>query len=389
MPYYLSYILLIAFFLSIAIFQLGMPIEEKSRKYINFLVVAMYVFFFGFRGFVGFDWVNYYPFFKDIDKLSDFKFATISNDVGFSVFASFIKTVNPDYNFFILINTLVNVVLLHYFFKRYLPIRYYAFAFALFVAIGGIILELNLMRNVKGYLLFLLSIIYIEKRKPLPFFLLNLLGFLFHWSSLIFFPLYFFIHKKINIRLIILVFLIGNLIYLSQIEYITPFVNWLSSFFGEVAEERTTMYLASTMFGSQYGLTFGYIERFFTFLLVLSYHKKLIANAKSNVIFINCFFIYIFINLFFSEINIIITRIGILFIFSYWILWPKILENSKIVEKIALFVIFSLYMNVRLISQTNNPMFKYENVLLGKSASYNEKLKVYNKENIKLLKQVK
>ena len=176
-----------------------MPIEEKSRKYINFLVVVMYVFFFGFRGFVGFDWVNYYPFFKDIDKLSDFKFATISNDVGFSVFASFIKTENPDYNFFILINTLVSVVLLHYFFKRYLPIRYYAFAFALFVAIGGIILELNLMRNVKGYLLFLLSIIYIEKRKPLPFFLLNLLGFLFHWSSLIFFPLYFFIHKKINI----------------------------------------------------------------------------------------------------------------------------------------------------------------------------------------------
>ena len=46
-------------------------------------------------------------------------------------------------------------------------------------------------------------------------------------------------------------------------------------------------------------------------------------------------------------------------------------------------------MNVRLISQTNNPMYKYENVLLGKSASYNEKLKVYNKENIKISKQAK
>ncbi|MBP1637282.1 MAG: hypothetical protein H6Q18_71 [Bacteroidetes bacterium] len=366
-----------------------MPIEEKSRKYINFLVVATYVLFFGFRGFVGFDWVNYYPFFKEIDKLSDFKFETISNDVGFSVFASFIKTVNPDYSFFILINTIVNVILLHYFFKRYLPTRYYAFAFALFVAIGGIILELNLMRNVKSYLLFLISILYIEKRKPLPYFLLNLLGFLFHWSSLIFFPLYFFIHKKNNIRLIIIAFLLGNIIYLSQIEYITPFVNWLSSLFGEVAEGRTTGYLASTIYGRQYGLTFGYIERFFTFILVLAYYNKLIANSKSSIIFTNCFFIYIFVNLYFSEINIIITRIGILFIFPYWILWPKILENSKIVEKIALFVIFSLYMNVRLISQTNNPMYKYENVLSGKSASYNEKLKVYNIENRKILKQAK
>ena len=389
MPYFLSYILIIVFFLSIAIFQFGVPIEEKSRKYINFFVIAMYVFFFGFRGFVGFDWVNYYPFFKYIEKLSDFKFDTISNDVGFSVFASFIKTINPDYNFFILINTIINVVLLHYFFKRYLPIRYYAFAFALFVAIGGVILELNLMRNIKGYLLFLLSITYIEKRKPLPYFILNFLGFLFHWSSLFFFPLYFFIHKKINIRFIIIVFLIGNLIYLSQIEYITPFVNWLSSFFGEVAEGKATIYLASTMFGRQYGLTFGYIERFFTFILVLAYHNKLIANSKSNIIFINCFFIYIFINLFFSEINIIITRIGILFIFSYWILWPKILENSKIVEKIALFVIFSLYMNIRLISQTNNPMYKYENVLLDRSTSYQERLKVYDKENIKISKQAK
>ncbi len=198
MPYSIPYILLICFFLLIATFQLGVQLDQKTRRYLNYIVILTYILFFGFRGFVGWDWYNYYPYFTNLPNFTNLP--TISNfipeknryEFGFSLFSVLIKSINPDYNFYILINCIVNITLLSIFLKRYVPSNLFAFSLVTFIVMEGFILEVNLLRNIKSVLLFLISLRYIENRKFFKFLILNLLGVLFHWSAIIYLPFIFF-----------------------------------------------------------------------------------------------------------------------------------------------------------------------------------------------------
>ena len=115
-------------------------------------------------------------------------------------------------------STIINAVLLNVFFKRYLSAKYYALGFILFIAFYGLTLEVDLMRNIKALLIFLIALRFVEERKPIQYFLLISLAFFFHWSALFFIPLYFFLHKPISLRTFIVVLVIGNLIFIFNIQ---------------------------------------------------------------------------------------------------------------------------------------------------------------------------
>ncbi len=53
-------------------------------------------------------------------------------------------------------------------------------------------MEIELLRNVKCVMIFLLALPYAEKRKIVPYILLMLLAYSFHRSAILFAPLYFF-----------------------------------------------------------------------------------------------------------------------------------------------------------------------------------------------------
>lgn len=54
------------------------------------------------------------------------------------------------------------------------------------------VMEIELMRNVKSLMLFLLAVPYIAQRRFWPFALLMALAFTFHTSTIFLFPLFFF-----------------------------------------------------------------------------------------------------------------------------------------------------------------------------------------------------
>jgi len=387
MQYSLPYVLLVVFYLGLSVFQLGMPLEENTRKYLNFLAIIIYILFFGFRGFVGWDWYNYYPYFTNLPTISNFIPEKNRYELGFSLFSVLIKSINSDYNFYILINCIVNITLLSIFLKRYVPSNLFAFSLVTFIVMEGFILEVNLLRNIKSVLLFLISLRYIENRKFFKFLILNLLGILFHWSAIIYLPLYFFLHKKVDLRVYFFIFILGNVIYLLQIQYVKPIVIFIASLMGKVAIGKAEGYMASTIFGAQYGITLGYLEPVATSLLIMFYYNKLISKSKSNILFINSFFIFFIVYFFFSEISIIVNRVGILFFFSYWILWPQIINISEKLTKYLLFFFMAIYLNMRIVSMTNNVLYKYDNIMFKNCQSYQERLKVYEKHSKQLQKK--
>jgi len=386
MSYSQPYILLIVFLLAIAAIEIFIKFDKKSIQLLNSIAGLTFILFFGFRGLIGWDWHSYFPFYKALPTIFQFNSMERIYEPGFCLFASLIKTINPSYHFFIFINTLIDFILLHIFYKRYLPPYLYAFAFAIFIVMGGLVFELDLLRNIKGLLLFLVSIRYIENRKIIPFLILNLIGLSFHWSSIIFFPLYFFIHKKIDLRALIAVAIIGNIIYLFQIEFIKPFVQFIAGFLGETVQIKTEIYMNASILNEAYGITIGYIERLFTTILVLFYYHKLTEKSGANTIFINSFFIFFVFFFYFSELSILVSRLARLFCFSYWIIWPALIDCSNNTVKYMLFVSLAIYSNLKIARATNNVFYKYDNVIYGYHQEFKERENTFKKNEL-FLKQ--
>jgi hypothetical protein len=356
--------------------------EEKDIKRIRIITIIGFLFFFGLRGFAFTDWLSYYPLFEELPPLwtSDF-FTIFHNDyyeqfgtdvsqgqlgmeMGFIYFTAILKSFFPNYFLWVFVNSLIDVLILNYFFKKYS--RYYVLGFLFFFLFSGVILEFNLMRNIKAIMLFMISIKYLEERRILPYMILNLVGYCFHSSAIVFFPLYFILHKQWSPKLLWGIFIVGNIIYLLQIQYLTPFISFFANIVGGRLLLITEIYLQSDLYSRAYGISIGYIERISTFLLVMYYRQKLIENNSTNIIFINLFILYFICYFFFTEIIIVVERVSLLFALSYWVLYPYLIDCfDKIKIKITVICIFILYGSVKIVKLYSDILSRYDNVLFG------------------------
>lgn len=180
----------------------------------------IFVFFFGFRGFICDDWISYYPAFEKCSyeyvNFNIFEFdIKWGFEPGFTLLMCMCKSIVDEYQFFVFTCTLINTALLFKFLYNY--IDNVPFGVILFISFGGFVMSTNLMRNSIAILIFVNSLTYIVKRKIVPYFLLCVFALSFHISAIIYFPLYFFFHKKCNKWLYLILFLVGNIVFLFQI----------------------------------------------------------------------------------------------------------------------------------------------------------------------------
>lgn len=337
----------------------------KESAYIILLI------FLGLRGFIMTDYYHYYPYFVNLTL------GTGEYEPFFNLYTYLIKSVYDNYHIYIFINTYIDLLLIHTFLNRYSANRFHIFSLAVFFVFYGLVFEVNLLRNFKALLLFLLSIKYIEERKPIKYFILNIIGLMFHWSSLCFLPLYFFIHKKINLKLIFALWLIGNAIFLLDIGFLKSAIAVTGNLLGGVYKEKIDFYINSQIYGKSLTISFGYIERILTCVIIFLFYDKL-TKEKKNIIFINSFFIFILLSLYLYETQIILTRVCALFAFSYWILWSKIFENLKHSNKLVFLILFSAILVAKCAKSNNNIFYKYDNLIWG-IESYEERKVIYEK----------
>jgi len=337
---------------------------QNTRKQAVYICAVVYILFFGLRGFVGWDWFNYYPTFQQTPSLFQLDKTSISafSEFGFVIYMSIFKTLSLDYHSFVFFSAVIHVWLLSIFLNRYLPSGFYVFGFIIFLVMNGLVMEIDLKRNYKAILLFLISIKYIEKRKILPYFLLNAIGLMFHVSAIVFFPLYFFLHRPVRKNWMLIIFIIGLIIFFLQISFLKP----LGLFVANLLGDRFVHLVYAYIFDTPYGITIGLLERLGSATLIYLCYDKLLAKSKSNIIFINSFILYFVVFFYFNEAFTISHRMGFLFIFSYWILWPSIIDALMIVKNKIIFIfLFSVYSILKMIGTTNLPVWRYDNILFG------------------------
>lgn len=353
-----------------------------STKYIRLATVFGLILFFGLRGFVYTDWMSYYPLFKNIPIFwgnevgkianhtineqfkTDIVNGTVGIELGFIYSTALFKTIIPNYFAWIFINTFFDIILLDIFFKRYS--KYYVLSFILFLVFGGLILEFNLLRNIKAILLFLLSLKYLQNRQIIPYMLINGLGLLFHSTAIIFFPLYFILYKEWPKKLLWIIFFIGNIVFLFHMSYLKPILIFFGDLIGGRLMLITRVYFENDLFNKPYGIGLGYIERIITFGIIMYFYKRLKEDSINNLIFINAYIIYFIIYFYFAELSIAVERLSLLFAFSYWILYPNIIKLiSGHWNKLFVVTTFMFYCILKLTASNSNIFSKYDNIISG------------------------
>lgn len=348
--------------------------QDKSAGRIAFIVL---LFFVGLRGHVYSDYASYYPFFEDLPTIFDWNLDFLESEnfeVGFVLYSSFIKTLFPNYFCWVFINTLIDLLVFCYIFRKYSASV--VLSFIALMTFMGLSIEFNLYRNSKALVFFLLSIPYLQKRKILAYMLLNILGSLFHISSLLYVPMYFVLTKQFPKVLIWGAFITVNILLFCQISIASKLVELVTSLLGM---ERLTLKLTNYLLtAEEQGITLGYLERTFSFILFALFYNRLVVDRECNKIFLNSFFFYYILLLLFSDVAVFATRIPLLFVFSYWLLYPNTL--SVIQKKGNRYILFSLFFVLCFfeISRNNHIMKMYDNLLWG-ILPYEERLVIFER----------
>lgn len=346
-------------------------ISVASARKVSFVVLLIFI---GLRGHIYSDFVNYYIFFENLPDLFNFTSSAFTDwlfEPGFVLYSSIIKTIVPDYFGWVFVNTLIDLLVFRYVFRRYTASQILPVIF--FIAFNGLYIEFNLYRNVKAIDLFLLSLPFLEKRKCLPYMLLNILGTTFHSSSIVFLPLYFILGKEIPRYIRWIGIIIANVIFLLQFGFVSDFLNSLSIFQSMSFYDKLSGHIENSEAGQN--ISFGYIERTFSILLFTLLYNKLVKQSRSNIIFYNCFWLYYISFLFFYEVQVLVDRIPTLFMFSYWVLYPNVL-NLKFKSRQLIYIFSFILVFLKVFLSNSISPAKYDNVLFGID-DYNTRKTIY------------
>lgn len=360
MIYSLPYLLFLAILMVCAFLAWNYKDNIKVQHSTIIVSIVLVLLFFGLRGFCFYDWNSYYPLFinKTWSKFFHPQLGSQSTEPGFTILLLTCKSIWNNYHFFVFVCTIINTALLY----RFLSKRTNNIPMGLVVCIsmGGLYLYTDLMRNAISILIFINSIEYIEKKKPIPYFSLCLLACTFHSTAVLYIPLYFILNRKINKWLFISIFAVGNIILLLKIPVLMSIISLVASFINPELEAHINAY-TKLMHEEGFQISIGYLERLFTGIMVIIYINKLRKVRANNDIFINSLLLYFIMFFFFSEFKTLSLRLSLLFSFAYWTLWTDLLKCITIRSNKYLFAAFiSIYCLFKMYGSTNNPIAKYD-----------------------------
>lgn len=341
---------------------------QRYGAFSRYVCILIFITFIGLRGFIGTDC---YPYYYNYQQISTFNNSYEGSfEPGFVFIFRCFKTLGFSYAGYLFVITVIEGLVFDAFFKRYSP--NYAFGWLAYFSFGGLILSIDLQRNILSICMFLISIPYLWKRKFLPYLILNLIGTSLHASAILYLPFYFIATKQIEKRWFLIIFITCNVLFLSGSGVLSLMMNLLGERIGGGYYLQFQSYMVNYDYAK--GFSIGFIERTITFLLIYYFSGKLRALDKRNVLFINMFLCYYVAYFMFADNEVLAVRISLLFKVSYWILIPSLYYAIQLVGNRKIYIAYlSVYALLWTTFTTNNIDFKYENQLTGIS-SYQQRV---------------
>lgn len=364
-----SYSYSIPYVIFFLVFIILSRIEYKTKKEHKFFIynfsVILFILFIGFRGYIGWDWYSYHDLFKETNSFFTKKAIIYDENLteifspGFELIIKIFKLFSENYLYFItLLSVITALSLKQIFLKNKVNV---SLGFALLIAFG-LNIQIDLLRNNISIILFLYSIDYLNKRKLLPYMLINIIGASIHLSSFIFIPLYFLINKNLNNIITKLLFFIGIVFYFFQIDISEVLIKFASLFSSELESKFYIYSSIESYLKSDINYFYLIIKSILAFFLAVKYDDILKQN-KEILPYLNLTLLNIFSFLYFSGFSIIQSRFQILFVLSFLITIPYILKNIRF--KVIGYIVFISFQIISISIRYKVVLFNYENYLFN------------------------
>lgn len=339
----------------------GRQQNDSKNKSIYICLFLLFLFFFGFRWHIMSDSLAYEQEYLTLKPVFSWHYIDVHSwwwDKGFVVFTMLTKLISDDFRFFVFINALIDISLFVICIRRYSS--NYLVTVMAFLAFQGILTEINLFRNIKAILLFLISIRYIENRKWYYFFGINLLGYTFHSSALLFFPMYWILNVKLKLKYVVAVMSVFTIIYLFQINIMENYIYQYMPTDG-VMSNKLNAYLGNS---TDTVLSIGTFERLLTLCVGLWVYYKTDNPPRLFTIFFNSFLVFYVAYSLFGFNEVFRDRIPYLFIYSYWFLYPYLFSYIVSRKKSMKYVFYALFF-LKVYTSTCLCSAYYENILIN------------------------
>ena len=374
MIYSVPYLLLISFYGVMALWY-NQTKNIDSRPMNVSLCMFVTLLFWGFRGFCFYDWMSYFPMFQDAG-IENFLHNITSMEPGFCLLMTACKEIYDSYIFFTFVCSLINIILLSNFLLKHTD--NYPLALLICTIFGCFFLFTDLMRNAIAVFIFINAIDYLAEKKKWKYFLMVLLALSFHYSAILYLPLYFFARKRTKKWVFAGVFFAGVIVYALHISLFVNLSTFLLGLVNSDLEEKVRYYLNETAAKSP-GINFVFLEQVLTGVLVLCYMDKLREIRKNADIYINCILLFFVMTFMLHEFVTLSVRMSILFGVGYWIIWIDLLKCFKFTNNRRLFILFMCsYCFLRVLGHTRNPLAEYNNVLIN-NESYQKRMLMFQK----------
>lgn len=319
---------MIWFYLLITLLLLA-TITDYYRRYTK---VTLFISFFlllivaGFRNMGGSDYIVYRDHFNG--------FEGSRWEIGYELVVSFFRFIGFNYFFFVFFVSLFTLIALFYCIRKYSQYP----QFSLMLYFGGYFVYYNLIatRQLIALMIFLFSLQYLIDKKDVKFLLLILFGSLFHSSSLILIPGYFFVRFfKFNFWYILVASFPIYIIFQFKIEDLIGF--FAANGFNFVESRMVDGYMVADR--SLPITTFVRIG--VTLSLFVSSYKNLKDN-ESYIVYFKLYFLFVLFFIAFNQLDIMI-RMWVYFEMPSIFLIPMVLKEMN--NKFLRFFFYFLYLS--------------------------------------------
>lgn len=301
MEIYIGTLLLI---FSFAFLELRLKLSQVELKTISTVLYIIIVLQIGLRWETGTDWNSYYNQFKDVNDVSTvFSNVLVGFEIGYGFLTFYIHKLFVHYSFFLLLHALFFYGVIFRTAKLFSPYTFVSLLFFYATSLGVV----GSNRQLLALAICLLALPFVEKRKPLPFFLLILIGSLFHTTAILF-SVYYFLNRNFKWQTVV-----GTLIIAAVIGKTTlPLkIFLLGGFISDTASLKVDAYSETAKDAMQSASLsiFGLVKRLL-FLILFTYNFKYLTKKLSyyKIIYNGYAFGLLLYFLFSSTLLIIVNR---------------------------------------------------------------------------------
>lgn len=339
-------------------------LSQRYLKLCNVLLYLLLVIQVGLRWETGTDWLPYLNNFLDTVSVD---IVLVNSLLGFEIGYGFlvysIRSITQDYTVFLLIHALVYYYLIFKANRQISPLP--SLSLLLFyVATMGV---LGSNRQLIALAICLCSLQYVVERKPIKFFLLIGVAFLFHTTALLF-SVYYFLNRDFKKH-----YIYGALIFafiIGKTSIPNLLFSGLGNLLGGASASKAEIYSEKDSLGNFSLSIVGLIRRLFYFVVFYLSYDKLSKKLKTYKLVFNGFlFGLVFYFLFSNSLLILVNRGSIYFnVMEVFLITslPFLFKTHK--DKIIIiFILFlySFYLFFQSISVYSDLFLPYKGVFIN------------------------